>query len=112
MDVVESYDVSGTQRIPKGIGADPWTLQHSAHAYMTRNDGVGNAGQLAVKKMDVGATNFTGNRLQKDRPGLQNRIVQLPKLNRSMGSNHDCRSYAHGEKVQTNPWRCYGLRGR
>jgi hypothetical protein len=66
---------------------------------MAWDDGVWDPRKLPVKEVDVRATDLAGNGLQKDRSRLQDRIVQLPQLNRSMGSHHDCRSYAHGSKV-------------
>ena len=99
VDIVEGHDVPGAQGIPQGIRIHSRRFQDPANAHMTRDDGIGDAGELPVKQVDVGAANLAGHCLQEDGSRLENRVVQLPHLNWSMGSHHDCCSYAHEGKV-------------
>ena len=57
---------------------DAGAFEDPTHADMARDDGVGNAPQLAVKKMDVRPANLAGDGLQEDRTRLQLRVGQLP----------------------------------
>jgi hypothetical protein len=101
--VVKRHHIAGFEGIPQSVRLNAGSFQDLPYADMARDDGIGDTGELPVKEVDVSAAHLTGDRLQKDRPRLEDRVVQLPDLHRRKRSHHDCSSYAHPGKVE-GPW--------
>jgi len=78
VDVEECYDVAFLDSAAVDVRDRSANLCDSADADMTGNDRVGNARQLSVQQMNVGAAHFRIHRVQQGAAWLELRRWKLP----------------------------------